>query len=211
MDENQMTFDAWNNVAAVYESQFMNLKLYDETYDLFLHVLRGVSAEVLEIGCGPGNISKYLIEKRPGLGLLGIDSSVKMLERARLNVPEASFEELDCRTVLSLKSQFAGIVCGFIIPYLSKTERKKLIADCSRLLVKHGILYLSFVHTEMEESQLLKDQKGNCMRFYGHNHLKVTEELRSNSFELLYELSIPFRRKDGSSEDHFVVIAKRGS
>ena len=42
----------------------MDLDLYDDTYDTFCGEVNIENAAILEIGGGPGNITKYLINKR---------------------------------------------------------------------------------------------------------------------------------------------------
>lgn len=209
MNEHQQTFDAWNKAAQAYESQFMDLTIYKETYDFFLHHLKVDQLKVLEIGCGPGNIARYLIKKRPNLILKGTDLAPKMIERARINVPEAEFIELDCRNITSLKSVYDGIICGFVIPYLSVKERKQLIADCSKLLPNSGVFYLSFVNASQEGSKMTEDGRGNSMRFYYHNNSEIIQDLGSNSFDLLREFTVSYKTKEAHIENHTILIAKR--
>lgn len=211
MDDNQNTYDAWNNVVAAYESQFMDVTLYNETYDFFLNALKNDRAKVLEIGCGPGNIARYLLKKRPNLALKGTDFAPNMIERARINVPQAEFLELDSRNIASLKSYYDGIICGFVLPYLSVMERGQLIADCSKLLSNSGFFYLSFVKAALKGSKITKDGKGNSMRVYDHSYSEILQDLSSHSFEVLREFSIPYKSNDASIENHAILIAKRAS
>lgn len=38
MNNNQETYQTWNKVAKLYEEKFMDLALYDQSYDLFLKI-----------------------------------------------------------------------------------------------------------------------------------------------------------------------------
>ena len=42
-----------------------------------------------------------------------------------------SAKVLDCRNLDSIQEKFDGIVCGFIIPYLSKIDLSNFISSCS--------------------------------------------------------------------------------
>ncbi len=64
MDKYQETFQTLNKVAKIYQDKFMNLGLYNDSYDNFLDLITKANASVLEIGCGPGNITKYLLTKK---------------------------------------------------------------------------------------------------------------------------------------------------
>ncbi len=64
-------------------------------------LLAGVPAEdprsVVDVGCGPGNSTALLVERWPAAGVIGLDSSEAMLERARVAVPAATFVRDDLR------------------------------------------------------------------------------------------------------------------
>src|SRR6185437_5012374 len=61
-------------------------------------------ATILDIGCGAGDKTKYLLQK--GLQVTGADFSEKMVEIARREVPRARFEVLDLYTLNTLQEQF---------------------------------------------------------------------------------------------------------
>lgn len=83
MDKYLETFETWNNVAKLYENKFMDLDLYNDTYEKFCEILLKKNSKILEIGCGPGNITKYLLAKRPDFDILGTDISPNMIELAK--------------------------------------------------------------------------------------------------------------------------------
>ena len=89
MDNYQETFETWNKLASLYQDKFMDLELYNESYDAFCNSIAKENANILEIGCGPGNITKYLLLKRPNYQIYGIDVAPNMIELARQNNPTA--------------------------------------------------------------------------------------------------------------------------
>jgi trans-aconitate 2-methyltransferase len=61
--------------------------------DLFNQVRVRSGMEVLDLGCGTGELTLQLVERLPGSRVLGIDSSPEMLERAsNLSHPRLHFE-----------------------------------------------------------------------------------------------------------------------
>ena len=66
MDKYKITFETWDKVAAAYQDKFMDLNLYDDTYDIFCCYISKLNPGILEIGCGPGG-TLYL--KGPTSGL----------------------------------------------------------------------------------------------------------------------------------------------
>lgn len=103
MDRYKETFETWNKLASLYQDKFMDLDLYNETYDFVCNSITRVNAKVLEIGCGPGNITKYLLSQRPDFDIFGIDISPNMIELAEKNNPTAKFAVMDSRQINSLE------------------------------------------------------------------------------------------------------------
>lgn len=81
------TRHTWNKIAHLYEDKFMDLDLYDGTYNRFCDLLSNASASVLEIGCGPGNITRYLLGLNQDLKILATDVSDNMVRLAQKNNP----------------------------------------------------------------------------------------------------------------------------
>ena len=52
-------------------------------------------ADVVDLGCGPGNSTAVLASRWPDAHLLGIDSSPEMIAQARTALPSATFEVAD--------------------------------------------------------------------------------------------------------------------
>lgn len=55
-------------------------------------------AHVVDLGCGPGNVTTILKQRWPAADVLGIDGSAPMLEKARAAAPECRFEQADFGT-----------------------------------------------------------------------------------------------------------------
>ena len=91
MDKTKMAVNAFDKNAETYQEKFMNLDLYHASFDLFCSKIPNENAKILEIACGPGNITQYLLEKRPDFKILGIDLAPRMLDLARINNPSAVF------------------------------------------------------------------------------------------------------------------------
>ena len=66
--------------------------------DLLARVDADAPARVVDLGCGPGNVSVFLKQRWPGADVLGIDGSAAMLEKARRAAPGCRFAEADFGT-----------------------------------------------------------------------------------------------------------------
>ncbi|HTN12810.1 MAG TPA: methyltransferase domain-containing protein [Acetobacteraceae bacterium] len=61
--------------------------------DLMAQVRLSAPAHVVDLGCGPGNVTAILKQRWPEADVLGIDSSPEMLEKARLAAPDCRFAQ----------------------------------------------------------------------------------------------------------------------
>lgn len=145
----QFIFDKY---ADAYAEKYMSVSLYADSLNFFVEKLEGQRSQVLDVGCGPGNITRYLLDLKPDLHIMGIDISENMLSIARKNNPEASFKLLDGRKISELDRKFDGIVAGFCLPYLSITELKEFVKHSQGKLKIGGFLYLSLMEDDYEKS-----------------------------------------------------------
>lgn len=209
MEKYQETFESWNKLASLYHEKFMNLTLYDDTYDFFCQSIPKANAQILEIGCGPGNITRYLLSARPDFNIVGIDIAPNMIALARKNNPTASFAIMDCRKIDTINEKQDGIVCGFCLPYLSPTDMEKLILDCYRLLNENGVLYVSFVEGDPHKSGFVVASSGDRCYFYFHELDELKAQLSKNGFDAPTVCRVAYKRSDTESETHTIVLAKK--
>ncbi len=209
MDPSDETQRSWEKVAQAYEAKFMDLDLYEGSYDFFCAQLPQPKARILDIGCGPGNIARYLMNQRPDFQLEGIDLSTNMIELAKANVPAAQFQVLDVRAIDQIKVIYDGIICGFCIPYLSFSEVEKFIADSYRRLANSGIFYLSFVPGPYNQSGYLSSSSGDRMYFYFYELEKLLPIFTNCGFTLLWTFDLTYPKDVQNTERHLIVILKK--
>lgn len=143
MDKYQNTIKTFNNVAEAYWQKFKDFQLYQPTYDWFCEHLADDHIDLLEIACGPGNVSHYLLNKKPKIKLLGIDLAPNMVKLAQQHNQQATYQVMDCRSIDSIEQTFDAIICGFCIPYLSWQDSQVLFQNMYQLMKSGSILYLS--------------------------------------------------------------------
>ena len=209
MDRYKETFETWNKVASLYQDKFMDLDLYNHTYDFFCNLITKDKAKLLEIGCGPGNITKYLLSRRPDFNIFGIDIARNMIELAKKNNPTASFAIMDCRQISNLETKYDGIVCGFCLPYLSQTDSEIFISDCYNLLNENGQLYLSFVEGDPNKSDFQVGSNGDRTYFYFYNLDELTEQLKKNNFEQIKVFKVDYKKVENERDIHTILTAKK--
>ena len=187
----------------------MDLNIYHESYDAFCDAVEVEEGRLLEIGCGPGNITQYLQKKLPTLQITATDVSPSMIERVNLNVPSAETRVMDARDIGAMRESFDAIVCGFIIPYLTAADCTQMISACGRLLQKGGVCYLSFVPGDPKDSGFVTGSTGDRSYFHYHPKERVMEDLEKASFEVFKTFEVTYAKGSGETEMHFVVLARR--
>lgn len=63
--------------------------------DLIARVDLTAPGDLLDLGCGAGNVTRLLASRFPDRSIVGVDSSPEMLERARSALPSARFIQAD--------------------------------------------------------------------------------------------------------------------
>ncbi len=185
MDNSQnaaAVFDKWANE---YQAKFMNVDLYAHSFDLFCHYIAKPNASILELACGPGNITQYLLQKRPDFNILGTDLAFNMIALAQKNNPTATFQILDCREMSMLLETYDGIMCGFCFPYLSKEEAMQCIRDAATKLEPNGVLYISTMEGDYAQSGIEKGSKGDEIFMHYHQADYLMASLTQNRFAIL--------------------------
>ncbi|SFN36265.1 Methyltransferase domain-containing protein [Chryseobacterium oleae] len=177
--------EAFDKSAKIYQDKFMDVSLFGETFNLFCNHIAADNAEILDIACGPGNITKYVLDRKPDYQVLGIDLSPKMLDLAQANNPTAAFQLMDCREIGQIKKRFDGIICGFCLPYLVREEAVDLIAQASQLLKPGGVFYLSTMEDDYAKSRFQTSSTGDQVYVNYHQEDYLTEALQVNNFEII--------------------------
>jgi cyclopropane fatty-acyl-phospholipid synthase-like methyltransferase len=209
MDPYQLTFNTYNKIAELYQEKFMDLDLYDDTYDAFCNLITKKDPAIFEIGCGPGNITRYLLQKRPDFRIEATDAAPNMVKLAQENNPAADCKVMDCRGLHLLTKKYDGIVCGFCVPYLSKEDCAKLLKDAATLLNSGGVLYFSAVEGDYDKSGMETNSKGDQVFFYYHEVSYLLEGLQVNGFELEQLIRKDYPQPGKVLSTHMIFIALR--
>ena len=186
---------------------FMMHEPYIETYR-YLSSLLNADAEVLDVACGPGNISKYLIKEKPKLKVHGIDLSQEMINLARSNNPTGIFEIMDGREISKLNKIYDAIVAGFCFPYLTMDEVTQFITDARAIVRAGGILYISTMEDDYENSGYKSKNNVDRVYIYYHQAKYLLEKLKSIGFEIIKVERKPFTLNEEYNAVDLFIYAK---
>lgn len=185
MDHALNSAGVFNKLAELYQAKYMDISAYTPELDKFIELLQQTSPSILEIACGPGNITQYILQKLPGAKILGTDLAPRMVELAKHNCPAADFKVMDCRNIHSIAKKFDGIIAGFCLPYLDKTEVIRLLKDIAGLLNDRGILYVSTIEGSYSDSGLKKGSTGDEVFMHYYESAAIEGWLLEAGLELI--------------------------
>lgn len=206
MDSYKETFETWNKIASLYEDKFMHLDIYNETYQFVCDTVTQKNAKILEIGCGPGNITHYLLKIRPNFNITGIDIAPNMIELAKKNNPTANFMVMDSRNINQFTEKFDAIIAGFCWPYLSEKDSAGVIFDAKNLLQPNGLMYISFVEGHPEKSDYQTGSSGDRIFFYYHQLETLKTQLKNNGFGNFKVFEVSYKKSETQQDTHTIVI-----
>jgi 2-polyprenyl-3-methyl-5-hydroxy-6-metoxy-1,4-benzoquinol methylase len=209
MDPYKETFETWNKIASLYQDKFMDLDLYNATYDFICDAMDKANPKILEIGCGPGNITKYLLSKRPDFAVFGIDIAPNMIALAKANNPTARFQVMDSREIDQIKEKYDAIVCGFCLPYLSHADSGKLISDSYDMLSENGLIYMSFVEGDPKRSGFQTGSSGDRIYFYFHTLEDLKAQFIENKFQELQIFKTEYKISKTQMDIHTILTARK--
>jgi 2-polyprenyl-3-methyl-5-hydroxy-6-metoxy-1,4-benzoquinol methylase len=112
--------------------------------DFIIDVLRSrlpIGAEVLDVGCGNGVISRSLGEK--GFNVQGVDVSEKAIEKAKsLNkFSNVKFDVVSAEQLVANGQQYHAVICSEVLEHLN--EPNKLLKVLHEILKEDGVLIVT--------------------------------------------------------------------
>lgn len=197
-DKTKLTIKSFDNNAKRFEEIFMDLHLYKESFEQFIIHLKP-DDKILDLGCGPGNVAKFLLETIPSLSITGIDLSEEMIRLANDNVPNARFEKNDIRQLEFNDNTFDGVIAAFCLPFLYDEEAKKLISNIARFTKKSGYVYLSTMMGSGYQFEIPGFSSGSEMFFNYYSKDFLMNEFISNGLNVLEYTVQDYVNKNGTT------------
>lgn len=124
---------------------------------------------LLELGCGPGNLSAYLAFS--GFNVTGADKSKKMIKRANLRETTAVFVEANAYDLSFADNEFDAVVSASLINVVPEPE--KMLAEMFRILAPRGKVSVLFPLPKFDETKANEISKANNIRGLSASSMSV--------------------------------------
>jgi len=137
--------ECYDSIAPAYAERYseeMKRKPMDvETVERFVELLPA-SARVIDLGCGPGEITGYLHNR--GIEACGIDLSAQMINEARKLYPGVEFKTGDMLELDIDGASIGGVIAFYSIVNFSFDQARQALAEMARILKPDGILLFTY-------------------------------------------------------------------
>jgi SAM-dependent methyltransferase len=127
---------------------------------------------VLDVGCGPGDVTAYLAER--GLDASGVDLSPRMIEHARRRYPGLRFEVASATELELADSSYGGILGWWSLFNLPRHVLPAVIESFARALVPGGHVIIG---THQGEGDIERTEAYGAVPVSWTTHLWQPDEL----------------------------------
>lgn len=161
--------ETYNRIAEDWHRDHLDDDWWREGTDAFIKELTP-GAHVLDVGCGSGVKSKYLVDH--GFKVIGIDISDKLIEIARREAPEGEFRVLSMTDLDLMPETFDGVFAQASLLHIPKKDAGDVVKKMARRLVPRGFLCINVKEAREgtpEEEVLKKNDYGyEYERFFSY-------------------------------------------
>jgi|SRR3989344_5479509 len=190
--------ETYNKIAKEWHNDHQTDDWWVSGTDKFIELIkpRGL---VLDVGCGGGTKSKYLISR--GLKVVGIDISENMINIAKTEVPEGKFIVMDLTEVGDLEDMFDGIFMQAVLLHIPKKDVPNILKSVISKLKSGGYLYIA-VKEKMpsgveEEIKIENDYGYDYERFFSYFTVEELEKyFKDLKLEIVFVKNSPSKNGD---------------
>ncbi len=132
---------AFSNFGYWDENTIDQKKACENMMEKLLAFIPNKRGSILDVACGKGGTTRYMLKYYPPQEITGINISEKQLESARANAPGCNFLVMDATGLKFEDSSFDNIVC--VEAAFHFNTREKFLREAYRVLKPGGRLLLS--------------------------------------------------------------------
>jgi ubiquinone/menaquinone biosynthesis C-methylase UbiE len=206
MDKSKLATSTYEKIADIYSKQYFD-DLTDVPYiDKFLEKLP-VDGKILDVGCGPGQFTKYMMDK--GFEVQGIDYSTQMLKIASQKVPSGTFNQMDMRELEFEDEKFDGLLLAYSLIHIPSEDIPRTLKGFYRVLKPQG--YIEIIAQKGEADRIIDEpfMPSEKMFFNFFTKEGLSKFLEEAGFRIEYQIEAESQDPDSVSDKVIYTIAQK--
>lgn len=214
MYSNNAVSEAYSLAAKAYSNEMLH-ELEGKNFDRL--ILTWFASQIpqgeviLEVGTGPGQIAGFLNQQ--GIKCIGTDIALGMVEQARRNFPDLTFEVQDFFDLTYKDNTFFGVVGFYAVVNHPLDRLSAVFNEWIRVIKKNGFLMFSFhIFEDEEETHVTNffDHKGCGLTFYNFKVDEIKDLVCESGFDVVDILiRYPYEGAEYPSKRAYFVLRKR--
>ncbi len=171
----------------------------------------GAGTQVLDLGCGPGQVSAFLAGR--GVDVVGVDLAARMVDIAKRRNPTLAFACADMRALPIRSEACGGVVAYYSVQHVRRSELPAVLRGLRRVLAAGGVLVVA---THLGEGEEVFDEfLGHRIEtaggtFYGRDELLGALVEAGFELDLVHERG-PLEHEHQSQRIYVVATVRRNS
>ena len=194
----------YKKYAKDFDEKIASLEIYNASYDCLLKKIQD-GAAVLDLACGPGNVSHYLKRYRPSLRITCVDISEEMIDIAKKRIQDGMFLVKDICEIEFI-TKFDCVICAFGIPYLDLKETANVFKIVNKSLNDNGYFYISYIEGSKQDFAKQSFAGNDELFIFHHPEVAVLEILDQQALSVIKKFEIDYHEKDGTITHEIVYI-----
>ncbi|MCE3227968.1 MAG: hypothetical protein K0S32_2519 [Bacteroidetes bacterium] len=202
--------DCYNKTAKKYAEKYGNELEGKHLDKILLKAFAGNNkGRMIDLGCGPGQTTKFLFENG-AINILGTDISSAMVKVAGELNPQISFSVADMLQLSFKYEEFNSAVAFYSIVHFTGEQLSKAFSEVNRILKPKGQFLFSFhIGDEIIHQEYFLDEKAD-IDFYFFEVEKVLELLKENNFTIIDVIQRhPYEGVEYPSHRAYITVEKK--
>lgn len=210
--DNTHIINCYDKTAEAYATKFIDELSHKHLDRILLKSFASENKDMgscIDLGCGPGQTTKYLHEN--GItDLLGIDISPVMIATAKKLNPLLTFEENDILKLTYSDGSFGSAVAFYAIVHFDYEQVQKAFREIARILTAKGQFLFSF---HIGDSAIRVDNfldQQVSIDFYFFDTTKIIDLLLENGFDIIDVIERkPYKDLEFQSQRAYIWVKKK--
>lgn len=193
----EATIELYSKYSTQFDEKIGKLENYNQTYTDFI-VTAKRKTNLLDLACGPGNVSSFIKGIIPEIEITCVDLSSEMLDLAQQKIGNAKFYQADILNLDIPEKKYDLICCAFGLPYIKKTELDKFVREVTRFAEKETSVYISCMKGNAMGNEMMSFAENQTLLVQRYKKEDIIDCFLKYGFSLTSYNTLAYKEPDGN-------------